>query len=207
MQFEFVSLLVIALFSISAQAYRYDWSNITCKGLHGLHCGTYYLKVKDQNDTYIGQSYFVGADVLASEPSDAWARYLKEEYKFLPRLTTVQTINATNNFVPLVGTTNQETCNFQSIENAMIPFVNTVTSELSFDAWNDNSWNSTRVTGLASQLLNASYYGVQVATCTPGFVSDLLDAPTVNIFNAEDTLPVWCTPIEIEPVCPVDVNL
>lgn len=206
MQFELLTLFFIGFFSISASAFRFDLKNVTCNGLHGPHCGTYLLKVKGQNNTFIGQSTFVGADVLSSGPEDSWGRYLKEEYKFLPRFTTFQELNATKNFRPLVGTTNHNTCNFQSIENAMVPYVNTVTNELSFDAWAYTSMNSTEVTGLVNQLLNATTYGVQVATCTPGFIADLLDSPTVNIFNVEDPLPPWCTPIEIEAVCPVSVD-
>lgn len=206
MQFELLTLFFIGFFSISASAYRFGLDNVTCKGLHGVHCGTYLLKVKGQDNTFIGQTTFVGADVLSSGSEHSWGRYLKGEYRFLPRFTTVQELNTTKNFRPLVGTTNQRTCNFQSIESAMVPYINTVTKELSFDAWAFTSLNSTEVTGLANQLLNATTYGVQVATCNPGFITGLLKSPTVNIFNIEDPLPSWCTPIEIEPVCPITVD-
>ncbi|SCU85978.1 LANO_0C06238g1_1 [Lachancea nothofagi CBS 11611] len=201
-----VSFVILGLFSAVINAYRFEWNNITCQGLHGPHCGIYLSKVKGQNDTYIGQSYFVGDDALSQGPADTWGRFLREEYKLLPRFTTVQTLNDTGNFVPFVGTTNIETCNFQSIENAMTPFVNTVTNELSFDAWADTSMNATAVKNLAPQLLKASTYAVQVATCTPGFMADLLESPTVNIFNNDEILPPWCQPVEIEAVCPAYVN-
>ncbi|SCU79293.1 LAME_0A08108g1_1 [Lachancea meyersii CBS 8951] len=199
-------LFIAGFLSSSVAAFRFDWNNITCQGLHGPHCGTYLLKVKGQNDTYIGQSYVVGADVLANDASDAWRRLLHEEYRFLTRLTTVQTLNDTANFYPLVGVTDQKTCNFQSVDDAVVPYINAVTNELSYDSWASTSMNSTAVTGVASQLLNASTYGVQVAVCSPGFITDLLNSPTVNIFNVEDTLPPWCEAIEIEPVCPAYVN-
>ncbi|KAM3161345.1 Vel1p [Lachancea thermotolerans] len=199
-------LFVTGILSTSVAAFRYDWSNITCKGLHGPHCGTYLLKVKGQNDTYLGQSYFVGADALANDATDAWGRLLHEEYRLIPRLTTVQTLNDTGNFRPFVGTTDMSTCNFQSVENAVVPYINTVTNELSYDSWASISMNATAVTGVAPQLLKASTYGIQVAICSPGFITDLFQSPTVNLFNVEDTLPPWCEAIEIEAVCPADVN-
>ncbi|SCU80245.1 LAFA_0B08350g1_1 [Lachancea sp. 'fantastica'] len=201
-----VFLFLTGLLSTSVAAYRFNWNNITCKGLHGPHCGTYLLQVKGQNDTFIGQSYFVGADALANDATDAWGRFLSEEYRFIPRLTTVQTLNDTANFRPLVGSTDKETCNFVAVENAVVPYINTVTNELSYDSWSSLSMNSTAVTGIAPQLLQASTYGVQVAICSPGFITDLFQSPTVNIFNAEDTLPPWCQAIEVEAVCPNDVN-
>ncbi|SCU80709.1 LAMI_0B03466g1_1 [Lachancea mirantina] len=206
MQFAFLPFFVFSIFAASAQAFRFGWSNITCKGLHGPHCGTYLLKVKNETNLYLGQSYFVPADVLAEGPSAAWGRFLSEEYRFLPRFTTIQPINSTGNFQPLIGTTNSE-CNFQSIDNAVVPYVNKVTNELSYDAFAYTSLNSTAATGVASQLLNASMWGVQVASCSPGFITDLLNAPTVNIFNIEDELPFWCTPIELEPVCPPSAGI
>ncbi|CEP63346.1 uncharacterized protein LALA0_S08e00320g [Lachancea lanzarotensis] len=201
-----VFLFVTGLLATSVAAYRSDWTNITCQGLHGPHCGTYLLKVKDQNDTYIGQSYFVGADALASDATEAWGRFLGEEYRFIPRLTTVQTLNDTANFRPLVGTTDKETCNFVAIENAVVPYINTVTNELSYDSWTSVSMNATAAKGVAPQLLQASTYGIQVAICSPGFLTELFQSPTVNLFNVEDILPPWCEAIEIEAVCPGAVN-
>ncbi|CUS23008.1 LAQU0S08e00100g1_1 [Lachancea quebecensis] len=206
MQSSIILLFITGLFSTSVAAFRFDWNNITCKGLHGPRCGTYLLKVKGQNDTYLGQSYFVGADALANDATDVWSRFLKEEYRLIPRLTTVQTLNDTGNFRPFVGTTDKSTCNFQSIENAVVPYINSVTNELSYDSWASLSMNTTAVTGVAPQLLNSSTYGVQVAICSPGFATDLFQSPTVNIFNTEDVLPPWCEAIEVEAVCPADVN-
>ena len=197
-----VLVLFLGLVSTSVSAYRIDLKNVTCKNVHGLHCGTYLLKVKGQNDTFLGQNYYVRADALAHEPSDAWARFLREEYRFIPRLTTVQALNVTTNFRPLIGVTDYDNCNFHGSENTDVPYINAVTKELSFDSWARTSWNATAATGLALQLLNSTAYGVQVATCTPGFLPDLFHSPTVNIFNIDEELPFWCEPIEFEPVCP-----
>ncbi|ODQ66182.1 hypothetical protein NADFUDRAFT_69441 [Nadsonia fulvescens var. elongata DSM 6958] len=108
---------------------------------------------------------------------------------------------------PLVVTTNKQTCHPQSIENVMIPYVNTVNDEVQFDSQAFTMQNSTIVVGLANQLLNATDYGVQVASCSPGFISGLLKSPTINIFNIEDDILSWCTPIKLETVCPLATGI
>ncbi|ONH79443.1 Protein VEL1 [Saccharomyces cerevisiae] len=71
--FTFFSVLVSV-----ATAVRFDLTNVTCKGLHGPHCGTYVMEVVGQNGTFLGQSTFVGADVLTESSvmlgQDIWAR-------------------------------------------------------------------------------------------------------------------------------------
>lgn len=188
-----------------ATAVRFDITNATCANLHGPHCGTYALRVVGTNDTFLGRSVFVGADVLTDDAEAAWSRYLGQESRFLADLTTVGT-NQTKNFSPLLFTTNRKTCNPQSISAGMIPFANTVTSEITFSDWAYTGYNSSVPTALANQLFNSTDYGVQVATCYPGFTSILLSTPTVNVFNQDDVIPPSCSKITFEPVCPPDAG-
>ncbi|CAI6496646.1 BFH_HP2_G0017350.mRNA.1.CDS.1 [Saccharomyces cerevisiae] len=198
--FTFFSVLVSV-----ATAVRFDLTNVTCKGLHGPHCGTYVMEVVGQNGTFLGQSTFVGADVLTESAGDAWARYLGQETRFLPKLTTIAS-NDTKNFSPLIFTTNIYTCNPQSIGDAMVPFANTVTGEIEYNSWADTADNASFITGLANQLFNSTQYGVQVASCYPNFASVILSTPTVNIFAANETLPDYCTAIQLKAVCPPDAG-
>lgn len=184
-----------------ATAVRFDIINATCTTLHGPHCGTYALRVVGTNDTFLGRSVFVGADVLTDDAEVAWGRYLGQESRFLAELTTVST-NETANFSPFLFTTNHKTCNPQSIGAGMIPFANTVTSEISFSDWAFTADNSSVPTALANQLFNSTDFGVQVAACYPGFASVLLSTPTVNVFNQDDVIPPFCSSIQFEPVCP-----
>lgn len=204
MQLHPIWTFISLTFSVAA-AVRFDLTNVTCTDLHGVHCGTYALKVADVDGAFLGQKTFVGADVLATGAEDAWGRFLSQETRFLPRLTTVGT-NETKNFSPFYFTTNHETCNPQSIEDSMIPFVNTITNEIQFDAWAYTAMNVSVPTGLANQLFNATDYGVQIAQCYNGIASELLDAPTVNIFDKDEVLPSYCSPIKLEAVCPIYVT-
>lgn len=201
---NFYLFCVTALISVAA-AVRFDLTNVTCSDLHGVHCGTYALKVADVEGAFLGQKTFVGADVLSTGAEDAWGRFLKQETRFLPRLTTIGT-NETKNFAPFYFTTNHQTCNPQSIEDSMIPFVNTRTNEIQFDAWAYTGFNVSVPTGLANQLFNASDYGVQIAQCYDGIASELMDTPTVNIFGSDEILPSFCTSIKFEPICPIYVT-
>ncbi|ONH70699.1 Protein VEL1 [Saccharomyces cerevisiae] len=169
--FTFFSVLVSV-----ATAVRFDLTNVTCNNLHGPHCGTYVMEVVGQNGTFLGQSTFAGADVLTESAGDAWARYLGQETRFLPKLTTIAS-NDTKNFSPLIFTTNIYTCNPQSIGDAMVPFANTVTGEIEYNSWADTADNASFITGLANQLFNSTQYGVQVASCYPNFASVILRAP------------------------------
>lgn len=198
-------VLFAALVSV-VSAVRFDITNATCSNLHGLHCGTYALRVVGTNDTFLGVSTFVGADALAKGAEDSWGRYLDEETKFLAPLTTIGT-NETANFKTMTFTTNKNTCNIQSISVGMTGWANTVTNEISFNDWAYTAYNVSTPTALANQLMNSTAVGVQCAQCFPGFVSTLLNTPTVNIFNADDVLPVWCEALEFEPVCPVTIGL
>lgn len=204
MTFISIWALITAIVSVAA-AVRFDLTNVTCQNLHGVHCGTYALKVVGEDDLYLGQKTFVGADVLSTGAENAWDRFLKQESRFLPRLTTLGT-NETANFYPFFFTTNRETCNPQSIEDAMVPFVNTITNEIQYDAWAFTARNVSAVTGLANQLFNATDYGVQIAMCYNGITSELLDAPTVNIFGQDEQLPSYCDQIKLEPICPIYVT-
>lgn len=196
----FLSVLI----SITA-AVRFDLTNVTCAGLHGPHCGTYVIEVVGENGTFLGQSSFVGADSLTETAGVAWARYLGQEIKFLPKLTTFAT-NETKNFSPLIFTTNTYTCNPQSIGDAMVPYANTVSNEIEFNSWADTGYNASTLVGLINQLLNSTDYGVQVASCYPGFASVLLNTPTVNIFGKDDALPNFCSPIKLKAVCPPEAG-
>ncbi|KAJ4136704.1 hypothetical protein NW754_016190 [Fusarium falciforme] len=143
-----------------------------------LTSGTYVMEVVGQNGTFLGQSTFAGADVLTESAGDAWARYLGQETRFLPKLTTIAS-NDTKNFSPLIFTTN----------------IYTYTAD-----------NASFITGLANQLFNSTQYGVQVASCYPNFASVILSTPTVNIFAANETLPDYCTAIQLKAVCPPDAG-
>ncbi|CAI4061283.1 hypothetical protein SKDZ_07G0090 [Saccharomyces kudriavzevii ZP591] len=193
-----------ALVSVAIAA-RFDLTDVTCADLHGPHCGTYVFEVVGQNGTFLGQSTFVGADALTESAGDAWARYLGQETRFLPKLTTIGT-NETKNFSPLILTTNLKTCNPQSIGDAMVPFADTVSGEIEFNAWADTAPNGAFVYGLANQLFNSTDYGVQVASCYPNFASVILSTPTVNVFGKDDTLPNYCTSIQLKAVCPPEAG-
>lgn len=204
MSLIFFWTFVSAIVSIVA-AVRLDLTNVTCAGLHGPHCGTYALRLVGDNTTFLGQKTFVGADVLSTGSEDAWGRFLGHEPRFMPRLTTIGT-NETKNFAPLIFTTNHETCNPQSIEDSMVPYVSTVTNEIQFDAWAYTAPNTTTLSGLANQLFNATDYGVRIAQCYSGVYTTLMDAPTVSIFNQDDELPSYCSEIVFEPVCPPEAG-
>ncbi|CAB94273.1 Protein VEL1 [Schizosaccharomyces pombe] len=195
--------LIFLFFIGLATAIRFNLTDLECSRLRGPHCGTYLLKVVGTNATYVGEKSFIGLDALTESKGEFFQRMLEQEPRLIPRLFTIAE-NDTANFTPLTFTTYLKTCNPQSIENAMIPFVNTVTSEISFDAWAYTAQNSSRITGLSNQLMNSTLYNVQVATCTPGFSALLLDSPTINVFNNEEGMPSWCQPIELTPVCPLD---
>ncbi|CAI6458134.1 ALI_HP2_G0013060.mRNA.1.CDS.1 [Saccharomyces cerevisiae] len=198
--FTFFSALISVVTAV-----RFDLTNVTCAGLHGPHCGTYVMEVVGQNGTFLGQSTFVGADVLTESAGDAWARYLGQETRFLPKLTTIGS-NDAKNFSPLIFTTNIKTCNPQSIDDAMVPFANTITGEIEYNSWANTAVNTSFITGLANQLFNATDYGVQVASCYPNFASVILSTPTVNIFGEDDTLPNYCTAIQLKAVCPPEAG-
>ncbi|CAI4052437.1 hypothetical protein SKDZ_15G5170 [Saccharomyces kudriavzevii ZP591] len=201
-------LNIVTFFSVLvsvAIAARFDLTNVTCAGLHGPHCGTYVIEVVGQNGTFLGQSTFVGADALTESAGDAWARYLGQETRFLPKLTTIGS-NETKNFSPLILTTNIKTCNPQSIGDAMVPFANTVSGEIEYNSWANTAVNSSSITGLVNQFLNATDYGVQVASCYPSFASVILSTPTVNIFGKDDTLPNYCSAIQFKAVCPPEAG-
>ncbi|EEB05165.1 hypothetical protein SJAG_00161 [Schizosaccharomyces japonicus yFS275] len=207
MNFFYTLLAFIQTFVVlnGVSALRFDLTNVTCSRLRGPRCGTYLLRVAGTNATFLGQKYLVGFEALTQPKEDFLKRYLENEPRLIPRLTTVAE-NQTDSFHPFFFTTNQASCNPQSIESDLIPFVNTVTNEIQYDSWAYTMLNASLINGLANQLMNASTYGVQVATCLPGFTNGYFDAPTVNIFNNDEEVPSWCTAIEFEAVCPLDVG-
>lgn len=204
MSFFTVFAFASVLFSVAA-AVRFDLTNVTCAGLHGPHCGSYALKVVGEENLILGLKTFVGADVLSESAEESWGRYFGKEQRFLPKLTTVGT-NETKNFAPLLFTTNHQTCNPQALQQGMVAFANAVTNEIQFDDWSFTARNVSVPTGLANQLFNATDYGVQTAQCYNGIASELLDAPTVNIFDQDAELPSFCTKIQFEPVCPPSIG-
>ncbi|CAI6903903.1 ANM_collapsed_G0054370.mRNA.1.CDS.1 [Saccharomyces cerevisiae] len=67
-------------------------------------------------------------------------------------------------------------------------FANTVTGEIEYNSWADTADNASFITGLANQLFNSTH------------------TPTVNIFAANETLPDYCTAIQLKAVCPPDAG-